>query len=108
MCVLCSSHINKTGHSSSYSVILEMNHPSRGHVYQCQCGSLIFQAELVNETDCPQCGHQILSPGQQLASDPLLLGWSGHFLPFSGFVDENPVNRFSNLSLVITDPRNNE
>ena len=72
MCVLCSSHINKSRSRVKATIFLEEDAPERGHVYLCnECKRFTYQTDLINDTDCSQCGHQILSPGQ-LASDPLL------------------------------------
>ena len=72
MCVLCSSHINKSNLDVEATKHLESIHPERGHVFLCsECDYFAYQDMLVNNTDCWNCGHQILSPGQ-LASDPLL------------------------------------
>lgn len=69
MCILCSSHTNMDKGWAEIAIMIEDINPEKGHVYLCQCNRLVQQAFLVNDTDCPHCGHQILQP-KQLASRP--------------------------------------
>lgn len=70
MCTLCTSHTNMSAADASDALMLEKSN-DRGHAYLCQgClergfNQYLQPPDLVNGTECPQCGHRVLQASPQ-------------------------------------------